>query len=94
MLSCVIDAMEVRDVENAEIPWAFLQTDYDKGDIHIKMEGEMVTLIEDINPDYYKDFIYIYIRWKKCIYAETKKDIYDTIEASLLFWTKLSKTLE
>ena len=39
MLSLMIDAMEGRDVATAEIPGAFLQTDYDKGDIHIKMEG-------------------------------------------------------
>ena len=82
------------DVSTSDSTVAFIQTDYNKGDIHIKMEGKTVTLIEDINPDYYKDFIYIYIRWKKCIYAETKKDIYVTIEASLLFWTKLSKIPE
>ena len=39
MLSCMIDAMEGREVATADIPGAFLQTDYDKEDIHIKMEG-------------------------------------------------------
>ena len=28
------------------------------------------------------------------MYAEARKDIYGTLEASLLFWTKLSKSLE
>ena len=50
MLSCKIDAMEGREVATTDIPVAFLQTDYDKGDIHIKLEGEMVTLHEKIDP--------------------------------------------
>ena len=28
------------------------------------------------------------------MYAESNKDIYGTLEASLLFWEKLSKSLE
>ena len=39
MLSLIIDAMEGRDVATAYISGAFLKTYYDKGDIHIKMEG-------------------------------------------------------
>ena len=46
MLSCMIDAVEGREVATSEIPGAFLQTDYDIGDIHIKLEGAMVTLHE------------------------------------------------
>ena len=64
MLSCMIDAMEVWYVATDEIPEAVLQTDYDKGDININMEGEMVTLLEDIDPTYYKNFVYIYGRKK------------------------------
>ena len=54
MLSCMIDAMEGREVATADIPGAFLQTDYYKGDIHIKLEGGMVALLEEIDPEYYK----------------------------------------
>ena len=50
MLSCMINAMEFREVATADIPGAFLQTDYEKGDIHIKLEGSMVTLLEEIDP--------------------------------------------
>ena len=39
MLSCMVDATEGRDVASDDIIGYFLQTDYDKGDIHIKMEG-------------------------------------------------------
>ena len=57
MLSCMIDAMEGREVATTDTPEAFLKTDYEKGDIHIKLERAMVTLIEDTDPEYYKDFI-------------------------------------
>ena len=46
MLSCMIDTMEDQDVATYEIPGAFLKTDYNKGYIHIKMEGEMVNIIK------------------------------------------------
>ena len=59
ILSCMIDTMEGRYVATADIPGAFLQTKYDKGDIHIKLEGDMVNLIEDIYLWYYKYFIYM-----------------------------------
>ena len=39
MLSFMIDAMEVFDLSTSDIPGAFLQTDYKKLDINIKMEG-------------------------------------------------------
>ena len=54
----------------------------------------MVTLLEEIDPEYYKDFIYTDKRGRKCMYAESKKALYGTLEALLLFWGKLSKTLK
>ena len=54
----------------------------------------MVTLLEEIDPEYYKVFIYADKRGRKCMYSEAKKTIYGTLEASLLFWGKLSKILE
>ena len=33
---------------------------YDKGYIHINTEGEMVTVLKEIDPGHYKDFIYLY----------------------------------
>ena len=80
--------MKGRDVTTADIPGAFLQTNYDKGDINIKMKGEMVTIIDEIDPAYYKEFIYKYIRGKKCMYEESNNPIYGTLDSSLLFWTK------
>ena len=54
----------------------------------------MVTLLEEIDPEYYKYFIFTDKRGRKCIYAEAKKAIYVILEVSLLFWAKLSKILE
>ena len=50
MLLCMIDATEGREVATANNPGAFLHTDYEKGDINIKLEGDMVTLLEEIDP--------------------------------------------
>ena len=94
MLSYMIDAMEGQEVETSDIPGAFLQTNYEKGDIHTKPEGAMITLLEDIDPEYYKDFIFTDKHGRKCMYAEVKKAIYGTLQASLLLWEKLSKRLE
>ena len=58
MLLCMIDATEGRAAATSDIPGAFLQTDYDKVDIHIKLQWDMVTLLEDIDPEYYKDLIF------------------------------------
>ena len=54
----------------------------------------MVTLIEEIDLDFYEDFIYTDKRGRKFMYAETKTSIYDTLEVSLLFWVNLTKILE
>ena len=59
MLSCMIDEMEGQDVGTADITGAFLQTDYNIGDIHIKMEVEIVTILKETDPAYYMEFIYI-----------------------------------
>ena len=59
MLSYMIGAMEGRDVATYDIPGAFSQNDYYKGDIYINIGGAMVTLLKEINLAYYKDFIYI-----------------------------------
>ena len=48
------------------------------------MEGEIVNLPKEIYRDYYKEFIYIDKRINKCMYAEDKKYIYETLEAYIL----------
>ena len=83
MISCIIDAKKGREVATDNTPGDFLQTDYDKGDINIKLEGDIVTLLEDIDRGYYKDFTYTDKRGRKCMYAEAKKTIYGTLYVSV-----------
>ena len=73
MLLFMIDTMKSHEVATADIPGAFLQTEYDHGYINMKLEGEMVTLLEEINPYYYTDFSGIDKRVREFIYAEAKK---------------------
>ena len=54
----------------------------------------MVNLLEDIDPEYYKYFIYTDKCGRKWMYAESNKAIYGTLESSLLFWETLLKSLE
>ena len=61
--------MEGWEVATANIPGAFLKTDYEKVGINIKLEGSMVNLLEDIDPEYCGDFIYTDKRGRKCMYA-------------------------
>ena len=75
----MIDTMEVREVATAYIPGSFLQTNYYKGDIYIKLEGSRVNLLEEIEPEYYKYLIYTDKLGRKCMYAEAKKSIYGTL---------------
>ena len=93
ILSCMIDAKEGRDVATADIPGAFLQTDYDKGDTHLRIEGPMLELLTKLEPEHYRKYIHTYPDGKKVLFAEIKKAVYGTKNASLLFWLKLSATL-
>ena len=45
MVSCMIDTMEGQEVATSDIPGSLHQIYYDKGDMHIKLEGAMITLI-------------------------------------------------
>ena len=45
----------------------------------------MVTLLEEIDPGYYRYFTYTDKRGRKCMYTKAKKVVYGTLEASLIF---------
>ena len=75
MLSCMIDAREGRDVATADIPAAFLQTEYTKGDTYIQIEGPILELLTELDPGLYRKYIKTYPNGKKVIFAEIKKVI-------------------
>ena len=60
MISSMIDAMNGRDVATSENQGAFLQTEFDKGDIHINIKGEMVNYTRGNIPSLLKR-LHIYI---------------------------------
>ena len=51
----------------------------------------MVTPLKDIEPNYYKYFIYTDKRGRNFMYEESKKAVYGTIEASINFWENIQK---
>jgi len=55
MLSCVIDAMEKRDVEIVDIPGAFMQANMN--DVVQKMEGSLAELLVKVDPRLYQKFL-------------------------------------
>ena len=91
-LTCVIDAMEKRDVVTVDVPAAFMQADMEGPDVHMKLEGNMVRILEKIDPKLYSKYVVIE-NGKSVIYVKLNKALYGTIQASLLFWKNLTKTL-
>jgi hypothetical protein len=91
MLSCVIDAMEKRDVATVDIPGAFMQADMDET-VHMKMEGKMAELLVRIDPKLYRKHVQLE-NGKQVLYVELKKALYGTLKAALLFWRRLLSQL-
>ena len=92
LLSCMIDAKERRDVATADIPGAFMQTDLDET-VHMRLEGAMAELLLKIDSKLYRKYL-VQEGKKTVMYVELNKALYGTLDASLLFWKELTKTLE
>ena len=90
MLSCVIDAMEHRDVATVDIPGAFMQANMDEL-VHMKMEGKKAELLVRIDPTLYQRHVQLE-NCKQVLYVELKKTLHGTLKAVLLFWRRLSTT--
>ena len=54
-MTCIIDALEKRDVATTYIPGAFMQADMDEI-VNMKIEGKMAQLMTKINPKKYKKY--------------------------------------
>ena len=89
-LTCIINALEYRDVATLDIPGAFMQADMDEL-VHLRIEGEIARLLIRID-EKYKSMV-TYEGGKPVIYAELKKALYGTLQAALLFWQELSSFL-
>ena len=94
MVSCLIDAIEGRDVATADIPGAFLQTEMPEGeDVYIRLDGTMADLLCRLDPKLYKPCMIDRGKGRKLLYAKANKAIYGTLRAALLFWENLSGKL-
>jgi hypothetical protein len=56
ILTCVIGAIEGRDIATCDIPSAFMQSDM-KGKVVMKLEGVMAEAILKIDPKLYTKYI-------------------------------------
>ncbi|VEU33958.1 unnamed protein product [Pseudo-nitzschia multistriata] len=94
VLSCIIDAIEGRDVATVDIPGAFLQTPMPEGeDVYIRLDGTMAELLCRVDPKMYRKYL-VNRNGKKTLFTRAEKAIYGTLRAALLFWEKLYGQLE
>ena len=92
MITSAIDAKEGRDVATVDIPGAFMQAEMDEL-VYMKIEGSMVDLLVELEPEKYKQFVTFGTKGK-ILYVKLKKALYGTLRAALLFWKKLSTQLQ
>ena len=92
LLTCLIDALERRDVATVDIPGAFMQSDMEGEETHMKLEGKMVDILEKIDPALYSKYKMTENN-KTVMYVKLKKALYGTLQAALLFWKNLTNTL-
>jgi hypothetical protein len=90
-MTCLIDAIERRDVATLDIPGAFMQSEME-GLVIMKLEGVMAGVILKIDPAKYKKFT-VHERGKAVVYVKLTKALYGTLQAALLFWQNLSSQL-
>jgi len=92
MLTCAIDAREGTNVAVTYIPGTFLHADMEQ-DVHMILEGEIAELIITLKPSLYRKYIWKNKQGIPMLYVQLKKALYETLQAALLFWQLLSKTL-
>jgi Reverse transcriptase (RNA-dependent DNA polymerase)/Zinc knuckle len=90
-LTSVIDAREGRDVATVDVPGAFMQADMDD-EVFMRLDGVMLELLLEIDSSY-AEFVTTE-RGKSVLYVQLVKALYGTLKAALLFWRKLTATLE
>ena len=57
LLTCLINAAENRDVATVDVPGAFMQSNMEVPDTHMKIEGKMVDILTKIIEKYYKKYV-------------------------------------
>jgi hypothetical protein len=95
LLSCIIDAKEVRDVTVVDIPNSFVQTrvENEKELVFIKIRGILVDILVEIAPDVYKSYVSKGKKGMKKLVVQCQNDLYGAMVASLLYYRKFVKSL-
>ena len=79
--SCVMDAMDGRNMITVNIPGAFLQGDWsqDEHPRYIMFKGIMVDMIYEIDPSYHDKFVCSKDGKKKFLYGRLIKVVYGSL---------------
>ena len=91
LISATMDAYERRDVATVDIPGAFMQADM-VGNVHVKLEGRLAELLAKIDPKTYNKYLYVN-NGNSSMYVRLRKALYGTLQAAMLFWKDLTKSL-
>jgi hypothetical protein len=91
-LTCVVDAIDERDVATSDIRGAFMQSNM-KGKVVMKLEGVLADMILKIDPKKYTKYV-VKENGHDVIYVILTKALYGTLQAALLSWQNLSTQLK
>ena len=91
LISATMDAYERRNTATVDIPGAFMQADM-VGNFHFKLEGRLAELLTKIDSKRYDEYLYNN-NGNPTMYVNLKKALYGTLQATMLFWKNLIKTL-
>ena len=64
-----------------------------EGEVDMKLEGTMADMFAKLNPELYSEHIRT-DHGKSVLYVRLQKALYGTLQASLLFWKRLTKLLK
>ena len=96
LTTLLIDAHEGRDVAIFDVPGAYLQADLNAGDdkerVILKLTGDFVDIMCQVNPEHTVNVIYE--NGKKVLYMAILKAIYGCIESALRWYELFSQTLK
>jgi hypothetical protein len=95
LLTCIVDAVEKRDVAVIDIPNAFIQTkvEDEKDMAFIIIRGVLVDILVEIAPDVYKKYVRDDRKGVKQLLVQCQNALYGTMVASLLYYRKFVKSL-
>ena len=70
-----------------------MQSDMDADTVHMKLEGKMAELLMKLEPKLGRKYV-TNKKGRMVLYVELEKALYGTLQAALLFWRKLTSSLQ